>query len=70
MAESLVTLSVDLDPEALHPRYLDAPEVAERARCKLTTFEFAALGLMGAVAVLGERSPRLRIKVLSEPPFD
>lgn len=64
MAESLTTLSVDLDPEALHPEFTDAKEAPPRPSARLTTFEFPALNLMGAVAVCSDQPPRLRISVL------
>jgi phosphopantetheinyl transferase len=70
MAESLTTLTVDLEPDRIHPGYKDAPDVSGRALCRLTTFENAELGLMGAVAVLGHLVPRLKIEVLSVAPFD
>jgi phosphopantetheinyl transferase len=70
MAESLTTLNVDLAPDQLHPGYADAPEVSERAACRLATFENTGLGLMGAVAVIGDLVPRLKIEVLSVAPFD
>lgn len=64
MAESLTTLSVGLDPEALHPDFTDAKEAPPRPSARLTTFEFPALNLMGAVAVCSDQPPRLRISVL------
>jgi phosphopantetheine--protein transferase-like protein len=70
MAESLTTLSVDLEADYLHPGYEDASEASDRAACRLTTFENANFGLVGAVAVLGHLVPRLKIEVLSVAPFD
>lgn len=64
MAESLTTVSVGLDPEALHPEFTDAKEAPPRPSARLTTFEFPALNLMGAVAVCSDQPPRLRISVL------
>ncbi|MEO8359053.1 MAG: 4'-phosphopantetheinyl transferase superfamily protein [Vicinamibacteria bacterium] len=70
MAESLATLTVELDPGAQHPGYEDAPDVGERGQCKLTTFEIPDHRLMGAVAVLGEREPRLNLRMVSDETFD
>jgi 4'-phosphopantetheinyl transferase len=70
MAESLTTLTVDLTHDRTHPGYEDAPEVSNRAECRLTTFETPDSGLMGAVAVVGDLRPRLRLEVLSVAPFD
>jgi|CXWL01.1.fsa_nt_gi 4'-phosphopantetheinyl transferase len=64
MAESLTTLSVSLDPEALHPGFADSKDAPPRLTARLTTFEFPALSLMGAVAVCSDQPPRLRISVL------
>lgn len=70
MAESLSTLSVDLDPTVAHPGYEDLGGNAPRAFCQLTAFEFPDLALIGAVAIRSERRPRLRVFVLSGPRFD
>jgi 4'-phosphopantetheinyl transferase len=64
MAESLTTLNVSLDPEALHPEFADSKDAAPRLAARLSTFEFPALNLMGAVAVCSKLPPRLRISVL------
>ena len=70
MSESLTTLSVDLDPEALHPHFEDEPGAPPGAECRLTTFEFPERNLIGAVALCSNGSPRLRFEVLSVPRFD
>ena len=70
MAESLQTLTVDLDPEAIHPRSDDAPPGPQRAVCRLTTFEFPALRLVGAVALQSDRAPRLSFEVQSGTKLD
>jgi len=70
MAQSLTTLSVDLNPEATHPGYQDAPSVPERPVCRLIAFEFKAESLIGAVAIQASATPRLRIDVLSATAFD
>ncbi len=70
MAESLTTLSVGLDPDDLHPPHKDAPGVAPRAVCRLTTFEFVALKLIGAVALVSPLPPRLRFRVVNGAAFD
>lgn len=70
MAESLTTLTVDLDPEAIHPRSDDAPSAPARAVCRLTTFEFPALRLVGAVALQSDRAPRLSFEVQSGTKLD
>ena len=70
MAESLTTLSVDLDPAAVHPGYEDAPEVEDRAACRVTAFALEDLELVGAVAVLGDQAPRLAATVLKASRFD
>jgi len=70
MAESLTTLSVGLDPDELHPPHEDAADVPPRAVCRLTTFEFGALQLIGAVAVVSKQPPRLRFRVVNGAAFD
>jgi 4'-phosphopantetheinyl transferase len=70
MAESLATLNVEIDPEALHPRYEDEPGVAPRPVCGLTSFRFDALRLIGAVAVVSDQAPRLRFGVVNGASFD
>jgi 4'-phosphopantetheinyl transferase len=65
MAESLVTLSVDVDPLATHPRYEDSSAVSPRPTCRLTAFEIEEHGLVGAVALQSDRAPRLRFEVQS-----
>ena len=70
MAESLATLTVDLDPAARHPGYEDADTVGPRPPCRLTTFEVAEEKLIGAVALLSDLTPRLRFRVVSGPAFD
>jgi phosphopantetheinyl transferase len=70
MAESLATLSVDLDPARIHPGYEDADRAGPRARCGLTAFELPDRGLIGAVALVGDVPPRLRFRVVSGSSFD
>lgn len=70
MAESLRTLSVGLDPNELHPTFQDSRESLPRAPCRLTTFEFEALNLIGAVAICAETTPHLRFEVFSGTRFD
>lgn len=70
MAESLRTLSVGLDPNELHPTSVDSPEAPRRAPCRLTTFEFEALNLIGAVAICAKTTPHLRFEVFSGTRFD
>ena len=70
MAESLTTLSVGLDPDDLHPTYKDSQGVPPRAACHLTTFEFGALKLIGAVALVSAQPPRLRFRVVNGAAFD
>ncbi len=70
MAESLTTLSVGLDPDDLHPSHEDARGSPARAACRLTTFEFAALKLIGAVALVSPLPPRLRFRVVNGAAFD
>jgi 4'-phosphopantetheinyl transferase len=70
MAESLKTLSVDLDPASAAPSYEDSPEVADRALCRVAAFTLDAQGLIGAVAVQADRMPRLNVTVLSGSRFD
>ena len=70
MAESLTTLSVDLDPAAIHPAHEDDPSGSERPVCRLTAFLLPDQKLIGAAAVCGDRAPRLRFDVLSGPRFD
>ena len=70
MAESLATLSVDLDPSLNEPGYVDAPGHEARASCRLASFEIEAQRLIGAVAILSERPPLLSFAIQSEPAFD
>lgn len=70
MAESLGTLTVELDLDARHPRYEDAPGLKGRPVCRLTAFEFEHEKLIGAVAVQSTTTPRLEFKLLSEASFD
>ena len=70
MAESLTTLSVGLDPDELHPSHKDARGVPPRPACRLTTFEFGALKLIGAVALVSAQPPRLRFRVVNGAAFD
>jgi 4'-phosphopantetheinyl transferase len=70
MAESLKTLSVGLDPNELHPSSVDSFDAPARALCRLTTFEFEALKLIGAVAVCAAATPHLRFEVFSGTRFD
>lgn len=70
MAESLATLSVDLDPEQPHPGYEDAQSAGPRPRCRLTAFELIDRRLMGAVAAVSDLEPRLRFHVVSGSRFD
>lgn len=70
MAESLTTLSVGLDPDDLHPSHEDSTEEPSRAACRLTTFEFDALKLIGAVALVSAHAPRLRLRVVNGAAFD
>lgn len=70
MADSLATLTVDLDPKATHPRSKDAPTAPPRPHCHLTSFEFHDPKLIGAVALLSGRPPRLSFEILSGATFD
>lgn len=70
MAESLTTLTVGLDPDDLHPPHKDSPGVPPRPACRLTTFEFEALSLIGAVALVSAQPPRLRFRVVNGAAFD
>jgi phosphopantetheinyl transferase len=70
MAESLTTLSVDVDPEAIHPGYVDSPEAGPRPRCRLVSLFLADPNLIGAVALCSGRLPRLRVRVPEGPRFD
>jgi len=70
MSESLETLTVDLDPAAIHPAHEDAPDSPPRAACRLTAFLLPDANLIGAAALCGERSPGLRFRVLSGGRFD
>jgi phosphopantetheinyl transferase len=67
MAESLTTLSVELDPLAIHPGYEDA---LSRPPCRLTSFTVADRDLIGAVALCSDLTPRLRFRILSSARFD
>lgn len=68
MAESLTSLAVDLNPEAVHPAAKD--DVPGRAACALTTLRFDSIPLIGAVAVTGEHPANVTLRVLSAPAFD
>lgn len=70
MAESLTTLSVDIDPDILHPLTHDDPAAGPRAACRLTSFEMSDAGMIGAVAVQASLPPRLTFRVLSAESFD
>lgn len=70
MAESLTTLTVDLDPLAVHPSHQDAPEAPPRPPCRLTGFLLPDQNLIGAVALCSAEAPRLRFSVVSGPRFD
>ncbi len=70
MAESLATLSVDLDPIAIHPAYEDDPEASPRPPCRLTAFLRPDRNLIGAVAVCSDRVPLLRFRMVSGARFD
>lgn len=70
MAESLATLSVDLDPLATHPHYKDAETGSDRPACRLIAFTFPEHGLIGAVAIRSDAMPLLRIEVRSGTSFD
>jgi len=70
MAESLSTLSVDLDPDVDYPGHQDAPEAPGRPECRLASFRLPARKLIGAVAVRSESRPRLAFPVLSAAGFD
>ncbi len=70
MAESLGTLSVDLDPAATHPAHQDAPEAPARPGCRLIAFRLPDRNLIGAAAICSDRTPRLRFQVLSDARFD
>lgn len=70
MAESLTTLSVDLDPEAVNPLSEDDASTPSRAICTLTSFHDTERRLIGAVAVQSDRPARLSFEVLSARSFD
>lgn len=70
MAESLSTLTVDLDPHATHPGHEDAPEAPARPPCRLTAFLLPDWKLIGAAALCGDQPPRLRFTVVSGARFD
>lgn len=70
MAEGLTTLSVDLDPLAIHPSHEDAPEAPARPRCRLTAFLLPDRNLIGALALCSEQEARLRWDALSSARFD
>ena len=70
MAESLTTLSVDLDPFAVHPSHQDAPEAPGRPLCRLTAFLLPDPNLIGAAALCSSQAPRLRFSVVSGARFD
>lgn len=57
MAESLATLSVELDPDHKEPAYQDAESVGARAACRVVSLEPANTGLILALAALGDRTP-------------
>lgn len=58
MAESLTTLSVDLDPNAPHPSHADDVAAGPRPACRLVSLAPEGTGLIMALAVTGERTPR------------
>lgn len=70
MAESLATLSVDVDPAEANPEYEDAESVGPRPQCRLAAFELRDHNLMGAVALRSDLTPRLRFDILSGSRFD
>ncbi len=70
MAESLTTLSVDLDPRAIHPTHEDAPEAPGRPLCRLTGFLLPDQNLIGAAALCSAQAPRLRFHMVSGARFD
>jgi 4'-phosphopantetheinyl transferase len=70
MAESLDTLSVELDPAAIQPGHEDDPKAPARAACRLTAFLLPDQKLIGAAALCGDVPPRLRFSVLSGGRFD
>lgn len=70
MAESLDTLSVDLDPAATQPSHEDDPKAPARAACRLTAFQLKDSNLIGAAALCGDLPPGLRFSVLSGGRFD
>jgi len=63
MAASLATLTVDLDPDAVHPDSDDVPSAPPRPPCRLTAFVLPESDLIGAVALCSDRLPRLRFHV-------
>ncbi|MBX7185786.1 MAG: 4'-phosphopantetheinyl transferase superfamily protein [Vicinamibacteria bacterium] len=70
MAESLDTLSVDVDPAGTEPAHEDDPRAPARAACRLTAFLLPDSNLIGAAALCGDVPPRLRFRVLSGGRFD
>lgn len=65
MAESLTTLSVDLDPDRLAPAYKDAEAVASRARCRVVSLQPEGTGLILALAAIGELTPKPSLDIRS-----
>lgn len=68
IAECLGSLSVDLDPRSAHPSYEDA--AAGRPACRLASFAFSDLEILGAVAIRSDLTPQLRFATLSGARFD
>lgn len=66
MAESLATLSVDLDPSEDYPLHEDDPGVSHRPACRLASFASPEEKLIGAVAVCGGILPRLSLRILTQ----
>lgn len=56
MAESLTTLSVELDPDHSEPAYQDAASVGVRAACRVVSLEPAGTDLILALAAIGNRA--------------
>ncbi len=70
MSESLNTLTVDLDPDQIHPLATDTPGRAVLPECRLTSFEIPGSLLIGAVALMSPTAPRLTFRVVKGPRFD
>lgn len=65
MADSLTTLSVDLDPDHHEPAYEDSESVGVRASCRVVSLEPAGTDLILALAVLDNRTPRPSLDIRS-----